>query len=177
MQKVIVIGSPGAGKSTFARQLRAVTNLPLYYLDMIWHKSDGTNISLAEFDKQLDKILQSDRWIIDGNYQRTLAMRLSVCDTVFLLDYSLRVCLEGAESRIGKKREDLPWVETEFDETFKQWIINFPQEQLPNIYRLLAQYQKNKTIIVFKTREEADDYLKVIAQATCYLSYVTVKKF
>ena len=102
MQKVIVIGSPGAGKSTFARQLRAVTNLPLYYLDMIWHKSDGTNISLAEFDKQLDKILQSDRWIIDGNYQRTLAMRLCVCDTVFLLDYSLRVCLEGAESRIGK---------------------------------------------------------------------------
>ena len=40
MRKIIIIGCPGAGKSTFARKLRDDTNLPLYYLDMLWHKED-----------------------------------------------------------------------------------------------------------------------------------------
>ena len=76
MRKVIVIGCPGAGKSTFARKLRDATNLPLYYLDMLWHKEDKTNISREEFDIKLNDILKKDKWIIDGNYLRTLEMRL-----------------------------------------------------------------------------------------------------
>ena len=116
MCKVIVIGCPGAGKSTFARKLRNATNLPLYYLDMLWHKEDKTNISREEFDTKLKDVLKKDKWIIDGNYLRTLEMRLKECDTVFLLDYPLEVCLDGAKSRIGKKREDMPWVESELDE-------------------------------------------------------------
>lgn len=67
LEKIIVIGSPGAGKSTFARQLRDITSLPLYYLDMLWHKPDKTNVSRDEFDKKLNDILCRDRWIIDGN--------------------------------------------------------------------------------------------------------------
>lgn len=160
MKKIMVIGSPGAGKSTFSRKLRDITDLPLYYLDMIWHKPDQTNISREEFDTQLSKIVRKDRWIIDGNYQRTLEMRLRECDTVFLLDYPLEVCLSGAEARIGKKREDLPWLETEFDEEFKQWILDFSKDQLPQIYELLEEYQKDREIIIFKSREEADAYLE-----------------
>ena len=53
MRRVIVIGSPGAGKSTFFRELRDRTGLPLHYLDMIWHLPDRTNISKEEFDKKL----------------------------------------------------------------------------------------------------------------------------
>lgn len=159
MLKVIVIGSPGAGKSTFARKLRDVTGLPLYYLDMLWHKPDQTNISQETFDMQLDEIMQKGKWIIDGNYQRTLETRLKACDTVFLLDFALDVCLAGIESRIGKKREDLPWVETEVDEEFRQSIIDFPRVQLPQIYELLKKYQGQKNIIVFKSREDAEYYL------------------
>lgn len=160
MLKVIVIGCPGAGKSTFARKLRDVTGLPLYYLDLLWHKPDRTNISREEFDTQLCEMVKSDRWIIDGNYLRTLEMRLNACDTVFFMDYSLEICLEGAASRIGKKREDLPWIETEFDEEFRQWIIDFSKNQLPKIYELLEKYRDDKNIIIFKTREEADDYIE-----------------
>ena len=119
-QKVIVIGSPGAGKSTFSRKLRDETQLPLYYLDMLWHKPDRTTISRREFDIKLRDILIRDRWIIDGNYNRTLEMRFQYCDTVFLLDYPLELCLLGAESRVGKKREDLPWLETEFKSEAKR---------------------------------------------------------
>ncbi len=159
MQKIIIIGSPGAGKSTFARKLRDATKLPLYYLDMLWHKPDRTTVSKEVFDARLNEILKRDQWIIDGNYGRTLEMRLKECDTVFLMDYPLDVCLSGAESRIGKKREDLPWIESEFDEEFRQWIIDFSKEQLPHIYELLESYQENKNIIIFRSREESDDYL------------------
>lgn len=159
MKKVIVIGSPGAGKSTFARKLRDATNLPLYYLDMLWHKSDRTTVSAQEFDQQLDLLLEKDRWIIDGNYQRTLERRVKACDTVFLMDYSLEVCLSGAESRVGQVREDLPWQETDFNPEFKQWIIDFEKDQLPYIYQLLDQYQDSKEIVIFKTRAESEEYL------------------
>lgn len=160
MKKVIIVGSAGAGKSTFARKLKDKTNLPLYYLDMIWHKPDRTNISENEFDMILNNIVKKDSWIIDGNYHRTLEMRLKECDTVFLLDFPTEVCLSGAESRIGKKREDLPWTETEFDNDFKKFIIGFSENQLPEIYRLLKKYSKNKNIIIFHSRKEADNYLK-----------------
>lgn len=160
MLKIIIIGSPGSGKSTFARKLRDITNLPLYYLDMLWHKKDRTNISREEFDEKLEKILKKDKWIIDGNYQRTIEMRLKECDTVFLMDYPLEVCLSGAEERVGKKREDLPWIEEKVDEEFKKIIVDFSKNKLPQIYKLLEKYQKNKNIVIFKSREEAEDYIK-----------------
>lgn len=162
MQKVIIIGCPGAGKSTFARALRDATKLPLYYLDMIWHKPDKSNVTREEFDTRLNQIIRGDEWIIDGNYQRTLEVRLAACDTVFLLDYPMEVCLAGAQSRIGTKREDIPWVETEFEEEFKQWIMNFPSEQRPKIYELLEDYREEKNILVFKSRFETEQYLKNI---------------
>lgn len=162
MKRVIVIGSPGAGKSTFSRQLRDKTGLPLYYLDMIWHLPDRTNITRDEFDERLDEILRTDSWIIDGNYGRTIEMRLKHCDTVFLLDYPLDVCLEGAKARVGIKREEIPWVEEELDAEFRKWIVDFPKTKLPQIYKLLEQYGEGKEIHIFRSRDEAKQYLENI---------------
>lgn len=158
--KIIVIGSPGAGKSTFSRKLRDITGLPLYYLDMLWHKPDKTNISEENFDEELNRIILGDRWIIDGNYSRTLETRLKRCDTVFLMDFPLDVCITGAMSRIGKRREDMPWIENEFDEEFKQAIVDFPSTHLPQIYELLSRYKTDRNIIIFKSRKESEDYLR-----------------
>ncbi len=162
MQKVIVIGCSGAGKSTFARRLRGRTGLPLYYLDMLWHRPDRTTVSREEFDARLGEILKRDRWILDGNFQRTLETRLKVCDTVFLLDYSLEVCLTSVGNRVGQVREDMPWVETEFDPEFKRWIMDFPEQRLPQIYELLDKYRDGRNIIVFQSRQEADSYLDTL---------------
>lgn len=159
LEKVIIIGCPGAGKSTFARKLSEKNDLPLYYLDMLWHKSDKTTVEREAFDERLIEILSKDKWIIDGNYARTLEMRIKLCDTVFLLDFPTELCLTGAQSRIGKPREDMPWIETEFDEEFKQWIIDFPDNELPGIYTLLDKYKNEKSIFVFYSRDEIDDYL------------------
>ena len=160
MKKVIIIGCPGAGKSTFARKLKDRTGLPLFYLDMIWHKADGTNISRDEFDGKIKEIMKKEQWILDGNYIRTLEMRLKECDTVFLLDYPLELCLEGAASRIGKERPDMPWVEAEFDQEFRQFIVDFPKDSLPKIYEILKKYEKEKELYIFRKREDAEEYLR-----------------
>ena len=164
MQKVMIIGCPGSGKSTFARRLRDLTGLPLHYLDMLWHKPDRTNITKEEFDARLIEITGRDRWIIDGNYRRTLRVRMEQCDTVFLLDYPLELCLTGAQARIGTKREDMPWTETEFDGEFRQWIEDFPKDQLPEIYQLLEEYRDRRTIVIFRSREESDTYLRKLSE-------------
>lgn len=160
MEKVIIIGCPGAGKSIFARKLKEKTGLPLFYLDMIWHKPDGTNISRDEFDGKIKEIMKKEQWILDGNYIRTLEMRLKECDTVFLLDYPLELCLEGASSRIGKERPDMPWIESELDLEFRQFIVDFPRDSLPKIYELLKKYEKEKELHIFRKREDAEEYLR-----------------
>ena len=72
MQKVIIIGCPGSGKTTFAEKLNKITGLPLYYLDAIWHKPDRTHIPREDFDKYISEIFNTSKWILDGNYNRTI---------------------------------------------------------------------------------------------------------
>ena len=122
-----------------------------------------TTVDRDEFDKELNEILAGDEWIIDGNYLRTLPLRLSAAEKVFFFDLPVEECLKGAESRIGAKREDLPWTETEFDEDFRRYIIDFPKDQLPKIERLLEDCKDAKDIVVFRSREEADWYLETLS--------------
>ena len=117
-------------------------------------------ISQEELEEKLRNIFKQEQWIIDGNYQRTLELRLKECDTIFLLDYPTDICIEGAKSRVGIKRDDLPWVEEKLDENFKKIIFDFSKQKLPEIYRLLDKYKDNRNIIVFRTREESDNYIK-----------------
>lgn len=160
MKKVIVIGCPGSGKTTFAEKLNKSTGLPIYYLDAIWHKSDKTHISRENFDERITEIFSESEWIIDGNYNRTIEIRLKQCDTVFLFDLPTDICLQGARERLGKERYDLPWIEKEPDPEFEEFIKEFADKSLPKIYELIEKYKNEKEIVIFKTREEADSYIQ-----------------
>ncbi len=159
MERAVVIGCPGSGKSTFARALAEKTGLPLYYLDMMYWNADKTTVERELFLARVSEALEKDRWIIDGNYLSTMEMRLEKCDTVFFLDYPREVCLGGVEARMGKPRADMPWIETEWDEEFRQFIEGFIEKSRPKILALLEKYGE-KEIHVFRTREEAAEYLK-----------------
>lgn len=162
--RVLVAGCPGAGKSTFARRLCDRLGLPLVHLDMIWHKPDGTHVTHEEFDRSLDAELARDRWVIDGNYLRTLERRLARADTVFLFDLPVATCLAGAAARIGHPREDLPWVETELDPEFVDYIRRFPVEQRPQLLETLGTRPAGCRLVTFRSHAEADDYLERMRQ-------------
>ena len=159
MKKVIVLGCPGSGKTTFAEKLHKKTGLPLYYLDAIWHRADRTHISRDEFDARLKEIFAEKEWIIDGNYSSTVEARLRECDTVFLFDLPTEVCLQGATERLGKDRRDMPWIDKELDPEFKKSIETFSTYILPYIYDLIDRNRQGRNVIIFKSRDEADEYI------------------
>lgn len=160
MKKAIVIGCPGSGKTTFSEKLHTHTGVPLFYLDAIWHKPDRTHISREEFDQRLAEIGKLDEWIIDGNYSRTIEVRLELCDTVFLFDLPTQVCLQGAIERLGKARYDMPWIDATLDPKFQEEIESFREKVLPTIYELIDKYKEGRRIIIFRSREEADEYIE-----------------
>ena len=159
MKKVIVIGCPGSGKSRLSKALSEKTGLPLYHLDMMYWKADKTQVEKSLFLERLSEAIENEEWLIDGNYSSTMEMRLEACDTVIFLDFPKELCIKGIMERFGKPRSDMPWTDTELDPWLKSEIENFGIKNLPDIYSLLEKYGDGKEIVVFKSREEADNYL------------------
>ena len=159
MKRIMIIGCPGSGKSTFARGLAGKTGLPLYYLDMMYWNPDRTTKPKDEFRATLRETVALPEWIIDGNYGSTLEIRMEACDTVIFLDYPVEVCISGVEERRGKPRPDMPWVETEPDLEFIEFIKKYNEESRPKVIELLEKYRE-KNIIIFKSRAESDEFLR-----------------
>lgn len=154
-KKIIVVGCPGAGKSTFSRKLQAKTNLELFHLDAIYWKKDGTHISRHQLIKKQKEIFKKDSFIIDGNFKSTLELRIKEADVVFLFDLPTEVCINGATHRKGNRPEmpcDLP-----DNEELINFIKNFNTEVMPKIQALFSKYNSN--VITFHSHKEADDYI------------------
>ena len=158
MKKIIVIGCPGSGKSTVSRALHNKTGIPLYHLDMMYWNADKTTVEKSVFLERLSTVLEKNQWIIDGNYSSTMELRMAACDTVIFLDYPLDVCLDGIKERRGKPRSDMPWIETEEDAEFIEFIKNYNEQQKPKVLELLEKYG-DKNIVICKSREQADAFL------------------
>ena len=161
MKKLIVIGCPGRGKSTFSRALHEKTGISLYHLDLLYWNADKTVVEKSVFLERLSDVIKKDEWIIDGNYASTMEMRMKTCDTVIFLDYPLDVCLSGIKERRGKPRSDMPWIGTEEDAEFIEFIKNFEEKQKPEILKLLERY-KDKNVVVFHTRDDENAFLNDI---------------
>lgn len=158
MNKIIIIGCPGSGKSTFSRELHNKTGIPLYHLDMMFWNADKTTVEKSVFLERLSAVLEKDEWIIDGNYGSTMERRMAVCDTVIFLDYPSGVCLDGVRERRGKPRSDMPWIETEEDAEFIEFIKDFNHTKRPQVLALLEKYS-DKNVIIFTSRAQADEFL------------------
>ena len=166
MERIMIIGCGGSGKSTLARQLGEKTGLPVVHLDRLFWKSGWVESSKEEIDAKIEAVMEQPRWILDGNYNRTLPRRLERCDTVIYLDYSRWVCLWGVLKRlvtnIGKVRPDMPeGCPERVDWEFLVWIWNFNKTKRQRYHTLLSQ-QTGKTVHIFKNRRQLREFLQAL---------------
>ena len=163
MERILIIGCSGSGKSTLARALKEKLGLPVIHLDQLWWQEGWQHVSREEFDQRLDLALSMDRWIMDGNYSRTIPQRLEKCDTILYLDFSRWACLLGMCQRVlgnyGKVRPDMSdGCPERFDWEFVKFIWNFNKNNRVRNYTYLAQ-AKHAESIVLKSRKEVRDFL------------------
>lgn len=154
-KKIIVIGCSGAGKSVFSRKLAAAVDLPLYHLDMLYWREDGTHIERFEFINKQNNILNKESWIIDGNYRNTLEIRIKASELIIFFDLPTNVCLNGAMNR--GERPDMPCVMPANDE-LRDFIVNYNEANKPLVLSLLSKYS-DKKVIVFHSHNDADNYI------------------
>ena len=159
--RILILGCPGSGKSTFARALGERTGLPVVHLDNIWWRADGSHISREEFDRALSELLAGEGWIMDGDYSRTYEVRIRAADTVIFLDYPEETCMAGIVARVGQERPDMPWTESTLDPELVTMVKNFARDNRPAIYALLEKYSE-KQAIIFTDRAQADRWLSRI---------------
>ena len=165
MDRIVIIGCPGSGKTRLARALGEKLDLTVVHLDRLWWKSGWENVSMEEFDARLENALALDSWIIDGNYNRTMDVRMEKCDTIVYLDYSRWACLWGFVHRVlfdRKNRKDLPeGCPEKLDWEFVQFIWKFNENNRVINYTRIAKYKHAKAIVL-KNRKEKDTFLESI---------------
>ena len=164
MERIMIIGCGGAGKSTLARKLGEKTGLPVVHLDKLFWKPGWESLSRDEFDVLHRRELAKERWIIDGNFDRTIPERLARCDTVIYLDFSRLACLLGVCKRIlttyGTVRPDMgEGCPERFDWEFLCWVWNFNKNKRARNYRLLSEVE-GVDIIILKNRRQVERYLR-----------------
>ena len=135
MQRVLVLGSSGSGKSTFARKLGEITGLPVVHLDQLFWEPGWVPGAEGRVSAAVARGLARDQWIIDGNNPSTLDLRLPRADRIILFDRSRLACLARIGRRIamsyGKVRPDMaPGCPEKFDWEFLKYVWNFPKQAL-----------------------------------------------
>ena len=168
MERILLVGCGGAGKSTMAVALGQILNLPVVHLDKIFWRENWQHISRSEFDELLAAELKKPQWIIDGNYDRTLGVRLSYCDMVIFLDYPRWQCLLGVAKRVltthGRVRPDMgAGCPERFDWEFIKWVWNFNRDERGKICKKIAQIE-NVQVVVLKNRKQGRNFLRRIKE-------------
>ena len=164
MERIMIIGCSGSGKTTLAMKLSEKLSLPLVHLDKLYWTGHWETVDREEFNAMLLKELEKDRWIIDGNYNSSISLRLKYCDTVIYLDFSCWTCLFGVISRViksyGKTRPDMGGdCPEKFDLDFIKFIWSFNKKNRERYLEML-QSSKDKRIIILHNRRECAEFLK-----------------
>lgn len=160
----MIIGCCGSGKTTLAKKLSNKLNLPLIHLDKLNWRDNWQNISKEEFDDLLWAEVIKPTWIIDGNYERTIPLRLKYCDTVIYMDYSCISCLYGVIKRVvmgyGKSRPDMGgYCPERFDFDFIKFVWNFNKNNRKRYYDILSS-KEDIQVIILRNRRQAAHFLQ-----------------
>jgi adenylate kinase family enzyme len=168
MQRVLVIGNCGSGKSTASRQLARRLDLPLIHLDREFWRPGWVEPSGAEWDRRTQELVEGERWLIDGNYSNSLERRLERADTVVWLDFPRLFCLGQVLRRVrvqyGRTREDCGVDCPErFDLSFLKWVWDYPRRSRGRTLELQGKYT-GLDWHVFRTRRELYQWIEGIGE-------------
>lgn len=164
MRKVLVIGSSGAGKSTFSRRLGEITGLKVIHLDKLFWNANWVETPKDDWREHVADVLEGDSWIIDGNFGGTMEMRLGACDTVIFLDLPRLVCTWSVIKRVvfyreGTRPDMAAGCPERFDWEFLKWTWNYPRRSRPDVEERLAKFGVGKRIIRLRSRREMGNFL------------------
>ena len=163
MKRILVLGSSGAGKSTFAQELGERLSIETIHLDSHYWQPNWTSTPPEEWEQKVKGLLERPSWVMDGNYRASLPLRLQYADTVIFLDRSRVRCLLRCVGRLlkyrGRNRPELPpGCNEKIDWEFLQWIWNYPRDVRPGIMETLAKLS-DKKVIILRTDREIGEYL------------------
>lgn len=165
MNRILIIGSGGAGKSTFARELGALLDIPVVHLDQLYWKPAWEKPSESDWLATIDAEIARPRWVMDGNFGGTLPRRLARCDTVVLLDISRWICLWRVAKRFvryhGRHRPEMtPGCHERFDLGFIRWIWNYPSKSKPAKIALLSATGPDQRVVILASTAEVRAFLR-----------------
>ncbi len=168
MKRVLVIGSGGAGKSTFSRRLGELLGVEVIHLDVEHWLPGWAEPSKAEWRARVEELTGRESWVMDGNYSGTLDVRLAACDTVVLLDLPRAVCLWRVVKRlvVYRKRRRPDMAEgcgEKFDVKFLRWVWDYPKRTRPTVLKLIAECEGAKDVHRLRTRAEVERFLEGVA--------------
>ncbi|HJF66676.1 MAG TPA: DNA topology modulation protein [Staphylococcus kloosii] len=165
MQKIIVIGSSGSGKSTFSRKLSRAMNIPVYHLDALFWKPNWNMRNLAEKIDIQEAILKQEKWIIDGNYTDILDDRLKCADTVIFLDLPRIICYYRVFTRLfknlGKTRIDMgSGCKERISFTFLTYIWKYPKHKKPFLLYKFSELNGDKNVYHLNKLKDINAFIK-----------------
>jgi adenylate kinase family enzyme len=168
MQRILVIGSGGAGKSTVARELAAILDLPLIHLDAEYWRPGWTKPPAEWWTIRVDALVARPKWVMDGNYGGTLDRRLGRSDAVILLDLPRTVCLWRVLKRwiryVGRTRPDVaPGSPERLTWEFVKWIWNYPSKSLPGILQRLDRTGPDQRVVILSSTRQVKDFLAEVS--------------
>jgi adenylate kinase family enzyme len=159
MQRILVIGSPGAGKSTLAQRLSERLHMPLIHLDGEYFGPGWSMPSKEEWRERVKALAARPEWVMDGNYASTFDIRVPRATAIVWLDLprwrcALAVLLRVAKN-YGKARPDLGGAGPEkFDWSFMRWIWSYPQKMRPKTARMIDRLRADQRAFVLRSHSE-----------------------
>lgn len=161
MDRVLVIGNGGAGKSSFAKRLGTILGIPVVNLDAFFWKPNWVPTPAGEWKEKVHHLVQQERWIMDGNYSGTYKERMDAADTIIYLDIPRMVCLFRVWKRwlSGRRIDMIPDCREKVDLEFMKWIWNYPKNNHQKNMTLLREYKRAKEVLVFRSRKEVHAFI------------------
>lgn len=153
LERVIIIGCAGAGKSTLSRQLGDILQLPVIHLDKYYWQADWVATPHEQWDAAVAHFTLGERWIIDGNYTRTLDIRMQRADLIIYLDMSRWTCLYRVIKRRimyhGKSRPDMNAANAEkLDWDFLLWVWNYRKRSRGKTLEKLRNVREGQKVVI-----------------------------